>query len=121
MARLHPSVGVGRECPYPFGQFAFGYVRDGHQLQDLALGGPQGDPDLLQRLGRAVVTQVLRAVAADLRSADPATLESWNEGAREDRRRLLEADLAGGPVHELRLTVPNRPGIVAQVALALGE
>ena len=63
----------------------------------------------------------LRAVAADLRSADPAALESWNEGAREDRRRLLEADLAGGPVHELRLTVPNRPGIVAQVALALGK
>ena len=27
--------------------------------------------------------------------------------------RLLEADLAGGPVHELRVTVPNRPGIVA--------
>jgi prephenate dehydrogenase len=63
----------------------------------------------------------LRAVAADLRSADPAALESWNEGAREDRRRLLEADLAGGAVHELRLTVPNRPGIVAQVALALGK
>jgi prephenate dehydrogenase len=29
--------------------------------------------------------------------------------------------VAGGPVHELRLTVPNRPGIVAQVALALGK
>ena len=38
-----------------------------------------------------------------------------------DRRRLLEADLAGGQVHELRLTVPNRPGIVARVALALGK
>ena len=32
---------------------------------------------------------------------------------RDDRRRLLEADLAGGAVHELRMTVPNRPGIVA--------
>ncbi len=29
--------------------------------------------------------------------------------------------MAGGAVHELRLTVPNRPGIVAQVALALGK
>jgi prephenate dehydrogenase len=29
--------------------------------------------------------------------------------------------VAGGPVHELRLTVPNRPGIVAQVALELGK
>ena len=35
--------------------------------------------------------------------------------------RLLEAAQSGGPVHELRLTVPNRPGIVAQVALALGQ
>jgi prephenate dehydrogenase len=63
----------------------------------------------------------LKQVAAELRSGDPGALESWNEGARRDRRRLLEADLAGGPVHELRLTVPNRPGIVAQVALALGK
>jgi prephenate dehydrogenase len=34
---------------------------------------------------------------------------------------LLEADLAGGPVHELRIPVPNRPGIVAELALALGR
>ena len=34
---------------------------------------------------------------------------------------MLELELAGGPVHELRLSVPNRPGIVAQVALALGR
>ena len=46
---------------------------------------------------------------------------AWNDGALGDRRRLLEADLAGAPVHELRLPVPNRPGIVAQVALALGK
>ncbi|MDX6673054.1 MAG: prephenate dehydrogenase [Solirubrobacteraceae bacterium] len=41
--------------------------------------------------------------------------------ARDDRRRLLEAGLEGASVHELRLSVPNRPGIVAQVALALGK
>jgi prephenate dehydrogenase len=63
----------------------------------------------------------LEQVAGDLRSGDGASVEAWNDGAREDRRRLLEADLAGGAVHELRLTVPNRPGIVAQVALALGK
>ena len=63
----------------------------------------------------------LQRVAADLRSGDAAALASWNDAARDDRRRLLEADLAGGPVHELRLTVPNRPGIVAQVALELGR
>jgi prephenate dehydrogenase len=63
----------------------------------------------------------LRAVAAELRAGDVAGVESWNDRARDDRRRLLEADLAGGPVYELRITVPNRPGIVAQVALALGK
>ena len=63
----------------------------------------------------------LEEVAAALRDADAGAVESWNEHAAEDRRRLLEADLAGGPVHELRITVPNRPGIVAQVALALGK
>jgi prephenate dehydrogenase len=63
----------------------------------------------------------LREVAGSLRDGDPTVLAEWNDDAREARRRLLEADLAGGPVHELRLTVPNRPGIVAQVALALGK
>lgn len=63
----------------------------------------------------------LNRVADALRAGDPKAIAEWNDGAREDRRRLLEADLAGGPVHELRITVPNRPGIVAQVALALGK
>jgi prephenate dehydrogenase len=63
----------------------------------------------------------LQEVAGWLRAADAGGIEAWNDQAREDRRRLLEADLAGGTVHELRLTVPNRPGIVAQVALALGR
>jgi len=63
----------------------------------------------------------LETVAAALRSRDPAALGGWNEEARDDRRRLLEADLAGGPVHELRVPVPNRPGVVAQLALALGR
>jgi prephenate dehydrogenase len=63
----------------------------------------------------------LEAVAASLRGEDGAALRDWNEAAREDRRRLLEGGLEGGPVQELRLSVPNRPGIVAQVALALGK
>jgi len=63
----------------------------------------------------------LSEVAALLRGGDAEAVAAWNECAAGDRRRLLEADLAGGQVHELRLTVPNRPGIVAQVALALGK
>jgi prephenate dehydrogenase len=53
--------------------------------------------------------------------ADGEGIEAWNDAAREDRRRLLETDLAGGEVHELRVLVPNRPGIVAEIALALGR
>jgi len=63
----------------------------------------------------------LQEVAESLRGGDPDGLAEWHEGASDDRRRLLEADLAGGPVHELRIPVPNRPGIVAELALALGR
>ena len=52
---------------------------------------------------------------------DGDAIAAWNDGAREDRRRLLEVGLAGGDVHELRVSVPNRPGVVAEVALALGR
>ena len=62
--------------------------------------------------------RALDEVAARMANGDVA---SWNDAAREHRRALLEADVGAGPVHELRLTVPNRPGIVAQVALALGR
>jgi prephenate dehydrogenase len=83
--------------------------------------------DIYMANGEAIAAEIeetverLSEVARSLREGDAQGVEAWNERAREDRRRLLEADLAGGTVHELRLTVPNRPGIVAQVALALGK
>jgi prephenate dehydrogenase len=61
----------------------------------------------------------LEAVIGKL-DADEA-IARWNDTARDDRKGLLDAGQAEGEVHELRLTVPNRPGIVAQVALALGR
>jgi len=67
------------------------------------------------------VVDRLRVAADTLRAGDAEAIEQWNEAAAEARRRLLESDLAGGAVHELRTTVPNRPGIVAEVALALGK
>jgi len=63
----------------------------------------------------------LGEVRAALAARDGEVVATWNDGAREERRRLLEADLAGGEVHELRVAVPNRPGVVAEVALALGR
>jgi prephenate dehydrogenase len=83
--------------------------------------------DIYMANGEAIAAEIdetverLRAVSEALRSSDAAAVARWNDEAREARRKLLEADLAGGPVHELRVAVPNRPGIVAQLALALGR
>src|SRR6201995_1793745 len=63
----------------------------------------------------------LQAVRASLRHADGPAITAWNEDAAADRRRLLEAQLAGGDLYELRTSVPNRPGVVAQIALELGR
>ena len=63
----------------------------------------------------------LERVCEYLRDGDAAALERWIEEARGDRRRLQKADLPGGPVTEVRVSVPNRPGIVAQLSLAIGD
>ncbi len=48
-------------------------------------------------------------------------LEAWQRQAAEQRRALLEADAQGGSLAELRVVVPNRPGVVADIALTLGR
>jgi prephenate dehydrogenase len=63
----------------------------------------------------------LQAIVESFKKGDAAAIRAWNDTARDDRRRLLEAGLDTARVIELRLSVPNRPGIVAQVALALGR
>jgi prephenate dehydrogenase len=63
----------------------------------------------------------LREMQELLRAGEADAIEASIERSRDDRRRLLESELAGGPVAEVRAAVPNRPGIVAQVALAVGE
>jgi prephenate dehydrogenase len=63
----------------------------------------------------------LQAVRDALEAADRAGLTDWNDAAAADRRRLVEAQLAGGPLFELRASVPNRPGVVAELALELGR
>jgi prephenate dehydrogenase len=67
-----------------------------------------------------VITQ-LQSIVESFKTGDERAIRTWNDDARANRRRLLEAGLQGGTVVELRLSVPNRPGIVAQVALALGR
>jgi prephenate dehydrogenase len=56
-----------------------------------------------------------------LTADDADAIAAWNDSARADRDALLGAGLVGGPVHELRASVPNRPGVIAEIALALGR
>jgi prephenate dehydrogenase len=67
------------------------------------------------------IRQFARGLDDVVRRLSEGDVAAWNDVAREHRRALLEADVGAGPVHELRVTVPNRPGIVAKVALALGR
>ena len=83
--------------------------------------------DIYLSNSEALVAQIddavarLREVRGALEAADPAALTAWNEEAAECRRRLLEGQLAGGATHELRVSVPNEPGVVARIALELGR
>jgi prephenate dehydrogenase len=63
----------------------------------------------------------LRRVRESLASADGPAVTAWNDAAAADRRRLLERDLAGAETFELRVSVPNEPGVVARLALELGN
>ena len=46
---------------------------------------------------------------------------TWQADAASEREALLEAGLTGGAAHELRAVVPNRPGVIADIALTLGR
>jgi prephenate dehydrogenase len=61
----------------------------------------------------------LEQVRDELRAG--ADLTQWQERAAERRRTLLEAGLGPGAVRELRVAVPNRPGVIADIALTLGR
>ena len=74
-------------------------------------------------LSRAIgaIRAELAAVDRALLEGDAEWLEDWQAFAAERRRELLEAEGAGGALAEVRLAVPNRPGVVAELALALGR
>ena len=76
--------------------------------------------DAVAREIDAVVDR-LRTVAELMRGGDTEAVAAWHHRALEDRRALLEGEGVGGPLHELRVVVDNRPGTVAEIALALGE
>jgi len=72
--------------------------------------------DALDELGTR-----LDAVRQMLMAGDAPALRDWTDRARADRDALLGESIEGGTVHELRVQVPNRPGVIAEIALALGE
>ena len=82
--------------------------------------------DIFEANGDVLATQIeavigrLEEAAELLRGGSREAIGDWQRQAGSDRRRLLEADLSGAPLVELRVAVENRPGIVADVALALG-
>jgi prephenate dehydrogenase len=84
-------------------------------------------PDILTSNREAVargidaVVERLQEAAELVRSGDPDAVGAWHRAAAADRRRLLEAELVGGSLRELRVSVQNRPGTVAEIALALGK
>ncbi len=67
------------------------------------------------------VARRLGEAAELIRNGDKGAVAAWHAAAGEDRRRLLETDRDAGPLHELRIVVANRPGTIAELALALGE
>ncbi|HLO34716.1 MAG TPA: prephenate dehydrogenase/arogenate dehydrogenase family protein [Candidatus Deferrimicrobium sp.] len=75
----------------------------------------------------AVAVEIDRAIARlseaakILRTGGREAVTAWQEQAGKRRRELVETEIAGGPLYELRVRVPNRPGIVAEVALELGR
>jgi prephenate dehydrogenase len=79
----------------------------------------------IYRANSDAIVEEIRAFRDELERVErllgAGDVADWNDRARADRRSLLEAELGDEAVHELRLTVPNRPGIVAQVALELGK
>jgi len=71
--------------------------------------------DLVRRLGE---------VRALLDTGDGADLEAWQAVASRQRGALLQVGLAGadaGAVQQISAVVPNKPGVVAEIALALGR
>jgi len=83
--------------------------------------------DIFAANGEAIAAAIDDVVArlneakALISADEPEALAAWHAAAGSDRRLLLEADLAAAPLREVRVVVANRPGTVAELALALGE
>ncbi len=63
----------------------------------------------------------LERAAELIRRGDREEISAWQASAAADRAALIEQGSSAGPLVELRIVVANRPGTMAELALALGE
>jgi prephenate dehydrogenase len=80
----------------------------------------------IYQANRDALGESLDAAIADLQRVrgqlrEGADLTGWQEQAAAGRRALLEAGLGPGALRELRVAVPNRPGVIAEITLTLGR
>lgn len=54
-------------------------------------------------------------------TADSRRISQWQAAVAAERAALSKTESEAGTTHELRVLVPNRPGILAELALALGK
>jgi prephenate dehydrogenase len=84
---------------------------------DIFAGNSEAVAESIEALGAR-----LREAAELIRGGDRDAVVAWHGTAGEERRRLLESGARGGEeLRELRVIVANRPGTIAELALALGE
>jgi prephenate dehydrogenase len=80
----------------------------------------------IYQANRDALSDALDSAIAELQRVraqldDGADLTTWQEQAAAHRRELLEAGLVASALRELRVAVPNRPGVIAEIALTLGR
>jgi prephenate dehydrogenase len=66
-------------------------------------------------------TERMAGVRAKLAAGDADAITAWNEVARVEHGRLLGTGGEDAEVSELRTSVPNRPGVIAEIALVLAD
>lgn len=83
--------------------------------------------DIFTANGEAVAAEIDRVVerlqdaAGLIRDGDPEAIAAWQRQAGQSRQALIESTPGAGALRELRLSVSNQPGTVAEIALALGR
>jgi len=86
------------------------------------------NPDLWEQIYRAnkaalgeQIDDLVRRLGEVRTLLEGGDLAAWQQRAATGRAALLEVGLTGGAGREIRASVPNRPGVVAQIALELGR